>query len=211
MDLSWIATCVAALAGLAGTLTIAIRADRREQGREARQEAIDTARTQAEATSARRNVENEYVLRLSDVFLAARRSADRATNPFEPEPDFAEAFPESWEDSYYASMKDAEQVSDARTRYIFQDCIQGIYWCGGLEQQAGWGNAREIVRNTGAVGFVVAGFWLRGETIDSDASARAKSVKKMLASCEDFIDMQQDPDRRVTGKDPLTSPRQEPG
>jgi hypothetical protein len=210
MDLSWIGNVVTAIVASGVTLYASASTERRRDKREAVQRAADDDRAAEQAEKESRASQRASVERLSKTFLKAREKADASQIYYEPQPDFEEAFPESWRKNYYASMRDAEYVTDTKTRIIFQDCIQAIYWCDVLSSVAGYGSAREIVRNSASVGFVVAGFWGRGEAIDADAVSRAKGVSNLLESHQKSIDNEQDEARRITDNDLLTSRRDQP-
>lgn len=185
MDLNWIPTSIAILV----TLAIALLTHQRERNRDRRQDEVTERRDIADEQRRVRDSEKEAVLRIFESFAEARQIADRPEHSYEgPQPDFGDAFPESWEATYYSRLKDAEQISDAPTRLAFQDALQAIYWCGGLdwfgahESKQSWGGARTIVKNCSAIGFVVAGHWLRNEPLSADTERRVKEVSDMLAA-----------------------------
>jgi hypothetical protein len=188
MDSSWASAAVAAIA-VGSTLTIALVNRHDSRSRERLQFQREDAKDEAERSRAQRAVERDSVLKLSDIFTEARRVAER---PEEEDPegmDWDDAFPESWEGSYNAAMRESELVTDKEFREVFQDCTTSIISSWSLSR-AGGGPSRRIARDTAALGFVVAGYWLRNEPIGPDARVRIDTLRKLTEAADEIWESQ---------------------
>ena len=188
MDSNWPGTIIAILA-LGSTLTLALVSRHDSRARERLQFEREDAKSEADHMRSQRVLERASVLKLVDIFTNARRVAER---PEEEDPEgteWDEDFPHSWEDSYNAAMRESELVTDEEFRGVFQDCTRSIISSWGLSR-AGGGPSQLIARDSAALGFVVAGYWLRNEPICTDAKERIDALRKVIQAADEMWEAQ---------------------
>ena len=206
MDFAWIATAVTAIAGAITAIWISRNTEKAAAAREERALRREREKDEAAERKQRREKERESVIRLSALFLEARRTAESWSERGETPPPFDEYFPETWLPTYYVGLTDAELITDVKVREGLQDCLQAVLWCGGLQLLQGWRSAQEIARNSASIGFVIAGSWLRDEPLLPDTAERLASVQRMLQAYDAYWVTQQAGDRILDQTpDPLTS------
>jgi hypothetical protein len=185
MDLNWVSAIIATLA-VGSTLTLALLNRHDSIAREKLQRSREDAKEDAAQTHAQRALERDSVLKLSGIFANVRRLADRDPDDDPPGSEWDEAFPDSWNEHYYTAMQESELVSGQTFRDVFQECTQAILWCGGLARVPNALSGRQIARDTAALGFVVAGFWLREEEIGPDSQSRIRQLRKLLKDADEM-------------------------
>ncbi|MFJ3395307.1 hypothetical protein [Leifsonia aquatica] len=206
MDLAWIATAVTAVAGAVVAIWIHTSSEKAATAREERTLTREREREAATEQRRRREFEHDSVMRLSEIFLKARQSAEGWDSYSASPPPFDDVFPEQWQSTYYEGISASELVTNELTRVGLQDCLQAVLWSGALQQLPGWGSAREIARNSASVGFVVAGAWLRDEPLLPDTANRLAGVQRMLRAYDEYWIAQMAPGHELNGTpDPLTS------